>query len=100
MNWDLYIRAVVAHAANFLSVEKEKDWYGDHDSCQNSEEGGCPANAEAPVHGRGEHREGGANGRAYEDVGGDGAVGMQLENIDDVVESLHKDHDNAGTNGC
>ena len=92
-------RAIPTPRTDLPAIEEEQDRHGEHPQSDEAQHRGRPRHAQTLVHDGREKREGGAGQRADESVGREGAVGVQEVDVDDVVQPLHEDEQDAHADG-
>nr|POE94622.1 hypothetical protein CFP56_16859 [Quercus suber] len=78
-----------------LPVDPEQIWNRDQHDRTEREDAQPPADAEVAQHGRDKERKGAGEGAAQEGVGGNGAGGVALKGVDEVVERGLEDGEEA-----
>lgn len=97
--FSLKLRRELAQRANLLSVEEEQDRNRDHRDGDKAQHARRPVHAEIVIHLHSEEGEATTNATPDERVGGNGGVCEHEVYVDDVVEALHEDDEDAASDG-
>lgn len=92
-------RRVLAHLPDLRTINKEQNRRWNHSNTQESQQARSPRHTKGMIHGRREKREACPGSRSQEGIGSNGRVGVPHVDINDIVQSLQENHQDAPTDG-